>query len=296
MQVPASFEYQRAQSVQEALELLARFGGAASVLAGGHSLLPMMRSRLAGPELLVDINDCTELDHIDEAGGELRVGALTRHRTLLGSPLVGRHFPIIHDAERTIADPPVRNRGTIGGSLCRADPSEDLPAVCAALRAVAVIRGGADERAVAMADFTRGPYRTAVGAGEMLTEVRFPIRPNSGSAYEKSHGAAGEGAVAAAGVALCLEEGRMTHVGVGLAVVGGVGPHAEAVQEVLEDRTPSPGLIEEAGRVASASCHPATDSRGTADDKRRLAGEMTTRALRRALARAAAPATAVEEG
>lgn len=102
--------------------------------------------------------------------------------------------------------------------------------------------------------------------------------------------------MAAAGVALCLEEGRMTHVGVGLAVVGGVGPHAEAVQEVLEDRTPSPGLIEEAGRVASASCHPATDGRGTADDKRRLAGEMTTRALRRALARAAAPATAVEEG
>ncbi|MFF7209187.1 FAD binding domain-containing protein [Streptomyces sp. NPDC008238] len=296
MQVPASFEYQRAQSVEEALELLGRFGEEARVLAGGHSLLPMMKLRLAGPEVLVDINDLTELDHIDETGGELRVGALTRHRTLLESQLVGRHFPIIHDAERVIADPPVRNRGTIGGSLCQADPSEDLSAVCAALHAVAVIRGADGERVVPMADFHRGPYETAIGAGEMLTEVRFPVRPGSGSAYEKLERKAGDWAVAAAGVALCLDGGRMTHVGVGLAAVGADGLHAQAVQGLLEGREPSPELVEEAGRVASASCSPVTDSRGSADYKRHLAGELTKRALRRAVARAAAPATAAKEG
>ncbi|MFJ4828584.1 FAD binding domain-containing protein [Streptomyces sp. NPDC088747] len=175
MQVPASFDYQRAESVDEALELLRRYGEEARVVAGGHSLLPMMKLRLASPEVLIDINDLHELDHIDLVGGELRIGALTRHRALLESEPVGRYFPIVHDAERVIADPPVRNRGTIGGSLCQADPSEDLSAVCAALHARAVIRGTDGERTVAMADFHQGPYETAVGVGEMLVEVRFPV-------------------------------------------------------------------------------------------------------------------------
>ncbi|MDX3234583.1 xanthine dehydrogenase family protein subunit M [Streptomyces sp. ME03-5709C] len=293
MQIPASFEYQRAQTVEEALELLGRFGEEARVLAGGHSLLRMMRLRSASPQLLVDINDLTELDHIEEVDGELRVGALTRHRSLLESSLVGRSLPIVHDAERVLTDPTLRSRGTIGGSLCQADPAEDLPAVCAALRAVAVIRGAGGERAVAMADFHRGPFRTAVGPGELLTEVRFPVRRGSGSAYEKLVEAAGGRAVAAAGVALCLDDGLMTHVGVGLAGVGAAGQHAEAVRELLEGREPSRALFEEAGRVASASCSPVTDACGTADRKRRLAGELTERALRRAVARAAAP---VEEG
>ena len=290
MQIPASFEYQRAQTVEEALELLGRFGKEARVLAGGHSLLPMMRRGSASPELLVDINDLTELDRIDQADGELRVGALTRHRSLLESPLVGRNLPIVHDAERVITDPRLRNRGTIGGSLCQADPAEDVPAVCAALRAVAVIRGAGGERTVAMPDFHRGPFRTAVGPGELLTEVRFPVRPGSGSAYEKSVGTAGDRAVAAAGVALCLDDGLMTHVGVGLAGVDATGPHAAAVQELLEGREPSRELFEEAGRVASASCSPVTDARGTADRKRHLAGELTERALRRAVVRATARA------
>lgn len=295
MQVPASFEYQRARSVEEALELLGRHGEEARVLAGGHSLLPMMKLRLAGPEVLVDINDLTELDHIDEVGGELRIGALTRHRTLLESPLIGRYFPIVHDAERVIADPPVRNRGTIGGSLCQADPSEDLSAVCAALHAVAVIRGPGGERTVPMAEFHRGPYETAVGAGEMLTQVRFPVRTGAGSAYEKLERKSGDWAVAASGVALTLRDGRMTHVGVGLAAVGADGLHAVAVQDLLEGRAPSPELFEEAGRVASANCSPVTDSRGAAEYKRHLAGELTRRALRRAVERAGAP-TAPEEG
>ena len=168
MQVPAPFEYQRATSVDDALERLARLGPEARIIAGGHSLLPMMKLRLATPEHLIDINDLRELAYIEEDASEVRVGALTRHRELLESALIGRRFPIIHDAEPTIADPVVRNRGTIGGALCQADPGEDLSAVCTALRARAVIRGRDGERVVEMEDFHRGPYETAVGDGELL--------------------------------------------------------------------------------------------------------------------------------
>ncbi len=288
MQVPASFEYQRAQSVDEALDLLQRFGEEARVVAGGHSLLPMMKLRLARPEVLVDINDLAELDHIREADGELCVGALTRHRTLLESELVGRYFPIVHDAERVIADPPVRNRGTIGGSLCQADPSEDLSAVCAALHARAVIRGRDGTRTVSMEDFHVGPYETAVGAGEMLVEVRIPIRPGAGSAYEKVERKAGDWAVAAAGAALCLRDGRIAEPGVALAAVGLETPSARRVEELLDGAEPSEALYEEAARLAAEDCSPVTDSRGSAAYKRHLAGELTRRAVRRAVARAAA--------
>ncbi|MFD3376424.1 MULTISPECIES: FAD binding domain-containing protein [unclassified Streptomyces] len=289
MQVPASFDYQRAESVDEALELLRRYGEEARVVAGGHSLLPMMKLRLAAPEVLVDINDLHELDHIVLVGDELRVGALTRHRTLLESELVGRYFPIVHDAEKVIADPPVRNRGTIGGSLCQADPSEDLSAVCGALHAHAVIRGAGGERIVSMADFHQGPYETAVGVGEMLTEVRLPVLPGAGSAYEKVERKAGDWAVAAAGVALTLRDGRIADAGVGLAAVGAGALNLHAVQALLNGSEPSEALYEEAGRVASDSCSPVTDGRGSAEYKRHLAGELTRRALRRAVARAGRP-------
>ncbi|MFD3925129.1 FAD binding domain-containing protein [Streptomyces sp. NPDC058614] len=295
MQVPASFDYQRAESVDEALELLRRYGEEARVLAGGHSLLPMMKLRLAGPEVLIDINDLHELDHIDLADGELRIGALTRHRTLLESELVGRHFPIVHDAEKVIADPPVRNRGTIGGSLCQADPSEDLSAVCGALHARAVIRGSAGERIVAMADFHQGPYETAVGVGEMLVEVRIPVLPGAGSAYEKVERKAGDWAVAAAGAALTLREGRIEDAGVGLAAVGAGALNLHTVQTLLNGSEPSEALYQEAGRIASESCSPVTDGRGSAEYKRHLAGELTRRALRRAIVRARAAASTAGE-
>ncbi|MEU6033295.1 xanthine dehydrogenase family protein subunit M [Streptomyces tauricus] len=286
MQVPASFDYRRATSVAEALELLRRYGEEARVVAGGHSLLPMMKLRLAGPELLVDINDLHELDHIEQVGDELHIGALTRHRTLLESPLVGRYFPIVHDAEKVIADPPVRNRGTIGGSLCQADPSEDLSAVCGALHARVVIRGEAGERIVPMADFHQGPYETAVGVGEMLVQVRLPVLPGAGSAYEKVERKSGDWAVAAAGVALTLREGRIAESGVGLAAVGAGALNLGPVQELLDGNEPSESLYEEAGRLASANCSPVTDGRGSAEYKRHLAGELTRRALRRSVARA----------
>src|ERR1700730_14108477 len=164
MQVPAHFEYERATSVPHALALLAKFGPEARVLAGGHSLIPMMKLRLGQPETLVGIHDLAELAYLRVEESELRMGALTRHAELLSSQVAGLHFPILHDAERRIADPIVRNRGTIGGSLCQADPSEDLSAAFAALKAAAVIRSSSGTRVVPMDDFHLGRPSTVVGA------------------------------------------------------------------------------------------------------------------------------------
>src|SRR5918995_2474864 len=153
MQVPAPFDYARASSIEDAIGMLERLGPEARLVAGGHSLLPMMKLRLATPEHLIDINPLeSELGYIREEDGEVRIGALTRHRDLLESDVLANHFPIVRDAEELIADPPVRNRGTIGGALCQADPSEDLSAVCAALNAIAVIRGAGGERTVDMSE------------------------------------------------------------------------------------------------------------------------------------------------
>src|SRR4051812_29455420 len=155
----------------------------------------MMKLRLAAPEHLVDINDLSDLDYIRVEGGEIRIGAMTRHRELLASNALGDQFPIFRDAERVIADPPVRNRGTIGGALCQADPAEDLSAVCGACHAQLVIKGSGGERVVDMDEFHQGPYETAVGDAEILTEVRLAIRPGGGSAYEKVERRAGDWAV-----------------------------------------------------------------------------------------------------
>src|SRR2546423_7362861 len=151
----------------------------------------MMKLRLAKPEHLIDINDLTELSYIREENGEIRIGALTRHVDLLKSELLARHFPLFRDAEQVIADPVVRNRGTIGGSLCQADAAEDLSAVCTAVKAKVVIRGTSGERVVPMEEFHVGPDMTAGGAGEMLTEARIPLRPHGGSAHEKVERRAG---------------------------------------------------------------------------------------------------------
>src|SRR5450432_1378869 len=169
MQVPAPFEYQRASTVKDAIGLMERLGSSARLVAGGHSLLPMMKLRLANFEYLIDINDLhAELGYLEIEPTQVRIGAMTRHRELLESATLAATFPIFGDAERVIADPLVRNRGTLGGSLCQADPSEDLSAVCTTLGASCVIRGKDGERVVTMEDFYRGPYETAVGDAEIL--------------------------------------------------------------------------------------------------------------------------------
>ena len=286
MQTPAAFEYERATSVEGAIASLERLGPEARIIAGGHSLLPMMKLRLANPEHLIDINDLDELSYIRELDGEVRIGALTRHVDLLKSELLARVFPIFRDAETVIADPVVRNRGTIGGSLCQADAAEDLSAVCTALKADAVIRGTGGERVVGMDKFHVGPYMTAVGAAEMLTEVRFKVRPGSGSAHEKVERRAGDWAIAASSAAICLVGGRIHDVGIALSAVGLTTVHLTRAEELLLGQVPSEQLFAQAAEVAAADCSPGADGRGPVDYKRHLAGVLTQRALRRATARA----------
>ena len=286
MQVPAPFEYVRATSVENALELLERHGPEARVIAGGHSLLPMMKLRLARPEWLIDINDVAELDHITADGEQLRIGALTRHAALLSSDLVGRLFPIVHDAERVIADPVVRNRGTIGGSLGQADPAEDLTTVCDVLRAEVVIAGRSGQRTVDMAEFHRGPYETACEQHELVTEIRLPIRAGTGSAYEKVERRVGDWAVAAAGAALVLSpDGVIEDAAIGLTAVGLEGLAVDAAAVLLGQR-PGEEIFADAGRLAADACSPVEDQRGPVDYKRHLADELTRRVLRSAAERA----------
>jgi carbon-monoxide dehydrogenase medium subunit len=285
VQVPAPFEYERATSVDHALELLALLGPDARILAGGHSLLPMMKLRLASPAYLIDIDGLAEeLGYIREYADEVRIGAMTRHRALLESELLANKLAIFADAERVIADPIVRNRGTIGGALCQADPAEDLGAVCAAVDARLVIGGQAGDRDLDMREFGLGPYQTAIGDDEMLLEIRVPLREGSGSAYEKVARRVGDWAVAAAGASVTVSGGRISCARIALAAVGADVTCTEAAN-LLFDQVPSEELFEHAGRLARDACAPVGDQRGSADYKRHVAGVLTQRVLRRAAQR-----------
>src|SRR6516165_12149719 len=233
MQVPGPFEYERAISVDHAVGLLDRLGEGARVIAGGHSLLPMMKLRIANPEYLVDINDLApELGYVITDPTLVRIGAMTRHREILESDTLAAVCPIFRDAERVIADPVVRNRGTLGGSLCQADPAEDLSTVCAVLDAVCLARGPSGEREIAIDDFLVGPYETALAYNEMLVEVRIPVRHNTSSAYAKVERRVGDWAVTAAGASLTMdgqEGGVIAAARVGLTAVN---PDAAALAEL----------------------------------------------------------------
>ena len=292
MQVPAHVEYEKASSVEHALSLLARYGPEARILAGGHSLIPMMKLRLAQPETLIDINGLSELSYIEVTGGELRIGALTRHAQLLDSAAAGEHFAILHDAEKVIADPIVRSWGTVGGSLCQADPSEDLSAAFAALKASMVIRGpdgsGHQDggRTVSAREFHTGPYETVVAAGEMLIEIWIPISPGGGSAYEKVGRRVGDWPIGAAGAAIRLAGDVVADAGIGLTAVGARQFAAPEAEEFLRGAPATEDSFARAGEIAAEHCRPVSDQRGPADYKRHLASELTARALRRAWRRA----------
>jgi carbon-monoxide dehydrogenase medium subunit len=285
VQTPAPFDYERATSVEGAIASLAEHGPDARLIAGGHSLLPMMKLRLANPDYLIDINDL-ELSYIEERMTEVRIGALTRHVELLESEVLARRFPVFRDAEEVIADPVVRNRGTIGGSLCQADAAEDLSAVCAALKANVVINGPDGERVVGMDGFYIGPFTTAVGAGEMLTEIRLPIRQGGGSAHEKVERRAGDFAIAAVSAAVWLQGGTIADAGIALGALGPTTIIATRAEELLKGKAPSEELFVQAGEIAAEDCMPVPDGRGPVDYKRHLANVLTVRALRRAAARA----------
>ena len=286
MQVPAQVEYEKASSVAHALALLARYAPGARILAGGHSLIPMMKLRLAQPEVLIDINGIRGLRYIERTAGELRIGALARHADLLASRVAGEYFAILPDAERVIADPVVRNWGTIGGSLCQADPSEDLSAAFAALKGSMIIHGLAGSREVSARAFHTGPYETVVGDTEMLTEIRLPIRPHSGSAYVKVARRAGDWPIGAAGVAVRLAGDLIADVGIGLTAVGAAHFVAAEAEEFLRGKPADEPNFTRAGEIAAEHCDPVSDQRGPAGYKRHLVGELTARMLRLAVRRA----------
>jgi aerobic carbon-monoxide dehydrogenase medium subunit len=286
MQVPGPFEYERATSVDHAIGLLDRLGEGARVVAGGHSLLPMMKLRIANPEYLVDINDLAlELGYVVTDPTLVRIGAMTRHRELLESDTLAAVCPIFRDAERVIADPVVRNRGTLGGSLCQADPAEDLSTVCEVLDAVCLARGPSGEREIPIDDFLVGPYETALAYNEMLVEVRIPVRHHTSSAYAKVERRVGDWAVTAAGAAITLDGDAIATARVGLTAVN---PDAAALAELSAALVGQPATEEvfaDAGRRAAQACEPVTDTRGTAEYKRHLASELTIRTLRSAAER-----------
>jgi aerobic carbon-monoxide dehydrogenase medium subunit len=286
LQVPADVDYEKATSVTHALALLDRYGAEAKVLAGGHSLIPMMKLRLAQPELLVDINGLSDLSHITRAGDVLRIGTLTRHAQLLESELAGQCFAIMRDAERVIADPIVRNWGTVGGSLCQADPSEDLSAAFAAMKGTMVIQGPGGIREVSARAFHTGPFETVVGPSELLTEIRLPIRPGGGSGYLKVARRTGDWPVGAAGAAVWLADSVVADVGIGLTAVGATHFVAAEAEEFLRGRRADEENLVRAGEIAAAHCRPVSDQRGPADYKRHLVQELTTRVLRLAITRA----------
>jgi len=284
MQTPAPVDYARATSVDHALALLEEHGEDARVIAGGHSLIPMMRLRIAAPSTVVDINDVDELKGIKIEGNEIVIGAMVRHAELLDSPVLAEHYPIFREAEKVIADPVVRNRGTIGGSMCQADPSEDLSAVGSALRGTVVVRSKSGSRTIDIRDFHFGPYMTQVEDGEILTEVRFPIRPGAGSAYEKVERRVGDWPVASVGAFVVVKDGVIADCGIGLTAVGAEHFTAPDAEAFLIGKAPTEENLAEAAQMAADTCNPVSDQRGPADYKRHLAKELTLRALRRAAA------------
>ncbi|CAN5739035.1 xanthine dehydrogenase family protein subunit M [soil metagenome] len=288
MQVPGPFEYERATSVEHAVGLLDRLGDGALLVAGGHSLLPMMKLRIANPEYLVDINDLAgELGYIVTDPTIARLGAMTRHREVLDSAPLAEVLPIFRDAEKVIADPVVRNRGTVGGSLCQADPAEDLTTVCMVLDAVCVARGPAGQREIPIDEFHEGPYETSLAHNEMLIEVRIPLRHNMSSAYAKVERRVGDWAVVAAGAAVTLDKdhGAIVAGRVGLTAVNPDTEGLRALAESLVGRPATEATFAEAGRAAAEACEPVSDMRGSADYKRHLASELTIRTLRTSVER-----------
>ena len=288
MQVPGPFEYERATSVEHAVGLLDRLGDGALIVAGGHSLLPMMKLRIANPEYLIDINDLAgELGYVINDPTLVKLGAMTRHREVLDSEPLAAVCPIFRDAERVIADPVVRNRGTLGGSLCQADPAEDLTTVCMVLDAVCIARGPDGQREIPIDDFHEGPYETSLAHNEMLIEVRIPVRLNMSSAYAKVERRVGDWAVAAAGAAVTLDKDHHGIVAgrVGLTAVNSDSEGLRALAEALVGKPATEETFAAAGAAAAQACEPVSDMRGSADYKRHLASELTVRTLRTSVER-----------
>jgi carbon-monoxide dehydrogenase medium subunit len=286
--IPAAFEYHAPISIAEATGLLARLGEDAKVLSGGQSLIPLMKLRLASPGHLVDINGIPGLAYIREADGFLLLGGLTRESELEDSELVRLRYPLLHDTSRVIADPLVRNLATVGGNLAHGDPANDHPATMLALEAEIVAAGPSGHRRIPSASFFSGPFATALQPDEILAEIRIP-QPSArtGGAYFKLERKVGDFATAAVAVQLGLDgQGRCQQIGIGLTNVGLTPIKATRAETLVRGARPDEATIKRAGELAAEAAEPAADLRGSVEYKKDLVRVLTTRALRRALARA----------
>ena len=285
--IPGQFEYHAPSTLDEALALLAEHGSDARVLAGGQSLIPLMKLRLASPAVLIDLNGVDSLSGIEEQDGQLRIGAMTRHSALERSELIGSRYPLIADAAAVIADPLVRNRGTTGGSLAHADPAGDLGSVMTALGAEVIVSGPGGERTLPIDELLLGPFTTTLEEGEILTEVRVPQpAERSGGAYEKLERKVGDFATAAVAVQLTRENGSCASIGIGLTAVGPTTIRASEAEDALRGGSLDEDALRAAAVLAAAAADPAADLRGSEEYKRDMVRVLTLRALRRAIERA----------
>ena len=284
--IPPPFDYAAPKTLSEAVALLGK-NPEAKILSGGHSLLPMMKFRLASPPLLVDINRVDGLSYIREEGDWLKIGALTRESDLEVSEIVQKKYPLLADTARVIADPLVRNMATVAGNLAHADPANDHPATMLAYGAQIVATGPKGEREIPITDFFEDAFQTALAHDEILSEIRIPSpKKGSGGAYLKLERKVGDYATAAVAVQITLDNGKCASVGIGLTNMGLTSIKATAAEEALTGQEPSDANIKEAAQLASEAAEPIADHRGSEEYKRSLVKTFTVRTLRKAVERA----------
>jgi len=287
--IPGSFDYHRPSSVKEAVGLLAQLGEDARAIAGGHSLIPMMKLRLASPSHLVDLGGVSELKGIREEGGDVVIGATTTQHELIGSDALAKKLPILREVALQIADPQVRYVGTLGGNVANGDPGNDMPAVMMCLGATYHVAGKSGERKIAARDFYQGAYFTALEPGEIVTAVRIPVPASGhGYAYEKLKRKIGDYATAAAAVVLTMKGGKVENCSIGLTNVAETPLWAEEAGKILTGSTLDAATVKKAVAAAEAITSPASDGRGPAQYRTKMAGVMLARALARAKQRAGA--------
>lgn len=286
---PARFEYTAPSTLEEVIATLSERGDEAKVLAGGQSLIPLMKLRFATPAVIVDLNGVPGLDYIEEREGELCIGALVRHKTCEKSDLLRGRYRVLGDAAPQISDPLVRNRGTVCGSLAHADPQGDWGAVMLAARASVVARGPDGERTISIDDLADGPFTTTLSADEVITEARIPDPgARSSGTYVKLERKVGDYATAAVAVQVTLDNGSVGEVGIALTGVGPTNIRATAAEDALRGAEPSEAAIADAARLTAEAAQPQSDIRGTADYKRSVVRVFTERGLRTAIAAATA--------
>jgi carbon-monoxide dehydrogenase medium subunit len=285
--IPGAFDYHRPKSLDEAVALLSQHGDEGRLLAGGHSLIPMMKLRLANPSHLIDLHGIAGLAGLEEEEGAIRIGAMTTQAEIIASELLAAKVPILRETALQIADPQVRYRGTIGGNVANGDPGNDMPAVMMALGAAFLVQGPSGERTIAARDYYRGAFTTALADNEVLRAIRIPVPPaGHGAAYAKMKRKVGDYATAAAAVVLVMDGGSCRDARIALTNLADVPLFAEAAGQALVGTTIDEAALDKAVQAAVAITDPAADLRGPADFRKHVAGVMVRRAVRSARERA----------